>query len=210
MHTFCCCSLLFQPLQLRHEMMLLLKSSASRPRYPFLSFNSRFVSQQPKRELVFVLDWVAFFSLFVHSFVRYFFYASSFFVLRTSTNDFFVHSNGRKIGVCNFFHSKMCACVAVVVVIIIDVVRFSFYANFSVYFQQWTHKHFFVGPIFPKFVVFHLIFGSLGVVERAVCGDNGRWWFFFVPFFLFVRSLAFLYWYCRRNENTRKNVQRIE
>lgn len=35
-------------------------------RYPFLSHNldSRFVSQQPKRELVFVLDWVAFFSMF--------------------------------------------------------------------------------------------------------------------------------------------------
>lgn len=54
-------------------------------RYPFLSHNldSRFVSQQPKRELVFVLDWVAFFPC-------------SLFFLCTNTNDFFRSFKTRK------------------------------------------------------------------------------------------------------------------
>lgn len=73
-------------------------------RYPFLSHNldSRFVSQQPKRELVFVLDWVAFFPC-------------SLFFLCTNTNDFFRSFKTRKkieeiIGVCNFFLPLQIVC----------------------------------------------------------------------------------------------------
>lgn len=85
----------------------------------------------------------------------------------------------------------------------------TFFRLLSAVVNTWI---FFRWSNFSKFVVFHLVFGSLGLYYgKAVCGDSGCWWFFFVRslfkkhFCSFVRSPTLLYWCCRRS--IRKKVK---
>lgn len=62
----------------------------------------------------------------------------------------------------------------------------TFFRLLSAVVNTWI---FFRWSNFSKFVVFHLVFGSLGLYYgKAVCGDSGCWWFFFRTFSFFKKK----------------------